>query len=72
MSFLVSGLVLLTIGAALIRRVPVWLLIGAVVITAAVVIVYLIGFEMNVFVLLTGIAVTVACAWWIIVLILRR
>lgn len=72
MSFLVGGLVLLTIGAALIRNIPVWLLTVAVVVTGAAVIVYLIGFEMDFFVLLAGIAVTVACAWWIVTLILRR
>lgn len=72
MSFLVGGLVLLTIGAALIRNIPVWLLIGAVLITAVSVIVYLIGFKMDVFVLLAGIAAIVACAWWIVTLILKR
>lgn len=72
MSFLVGGLVLLTAGMALIRNLPNWLLVGAVAVTAAAVVVYLIGFHMGVFVLLTGIAVTVAFAWWMITLILKR
>lgn len=72
MSFLVGGLVLLTIGMALIHNIPVWLLTGAVAVTAAAVIVYLIGFKMDVFVLLAGIAVTAAFAWWMITLILKR
>ena len=72
MSFLVGGLVLLSIGMALIRNIPNWLLAGAVVVTAAAVVVYMIGFKMELFVLLAGIAVTAAFAWWMITLIRKR
>lgn len=72
MSFVLGGLVLLTIGLALIPQVPNGLLLAALYITGAAVIVYLIGCKMLIYVLLSGIVVTLGAAWWLTTLILRR
>lgn len=72
MSFLVGGLVLLFIGLALIRSAPVWLLLGTLYATAAATVVYLVGFWMPFYVLLSGIVVVAGMGWWLTVLLLRR
>ena len=72
MSFLVSGLVLLTVGLAIIRNIPSWILLAAVYLTVASIIVYLIGFQMSMFVLLSGIVVVLGFGLWFTTLIIKR
>ncbi len=72
MAFLIGGLILLTVGLALISYVPNWLLLSALYVTGAAVIVYLISCKMPIYVLLSGIVVTLGAAWWLTTLILRR
>ncbi len=71
MSFLVGGLVLITCGLACIRSTPIRLLLGALYITGAAVIVYMIGLRMPLYVLLSGIVVTSGLAWWLTTIILN-
>lgn len=72
MSFFIGGLVLVTIGLAIIRGVPVWLLLGALYLTGAVTIAYMIGLQMVLYVLLSGIVVVLGLGWWLTILILKR
>jgi transcriptional regulator with XRE-family HTH domain len=72
MSFLVGGLVLITVGLAIIHGVPTWLLLGALFLTAAASIVYMIGMYMEPFVLLSGIVVILGLGWWLTTLILNK
>ncbi|SHH87074.1 Helix-turn-helix [Sporobacter termitidis DSM 10068] len=72
MSFLVGGLFLLAIGLVLIRWMPHWAQLSALYLTGAAIIVYLIGFKMPTYVLLSGIVVTLGAAWWLTTLILKR
>lgn len=72
MSFLVGGLVLLTTGLALVFKIPAWIVLITLYVTAASIIVYLIGFKMQTYVLLSGIVVTLGAAWWLTTLILKR
>lgn len=72
LSFLVGGLVLATVGLALIPNLPSWLLLGAVYATGVATIIYLISFQMPLYVLLSGIVVTLGFGWWLTTLILKR
>lgn len=72
MSFLVGGLVLITAGLAIIHGVPTWLLLGALFLTAAATIVYMVGMYMEPFVLLSGIVVILGLGWWLTTLILKN
>ncbi|MET1248679.1 helix-turn-helix domain-containing protein [Sporolactobacillus sp. STCC-11] len=72
MSYLVGGLVLITAGLAIIHGVPTWLLLSALVLTAAATIVYMIGMQMELFVLLSGIVVILGLGLWLITLIFKR
>ena len=71
-SYIIGGLSLLTVGFAIIHNIPSWLLLGAVYVTGAVMIVYLIGLQMSTYALLSGIIVTLGFGWWFTTLILRR
>ena len=72
MAFLVGGLILLTVGLAIIRNIPTKLLLGAIYVTGAAIIVYQISCNMHLYVLLSGIIVTVGFGWWLTTLILKR
>lgn len=71
MSFLVGGLFLLTIGIAVIRNVPTWLILGAIFVTGAITIVYMIGLKMHLYALLSGIVVIAGLALWLTTLVLK-
>lgn len=71
MSFLVSGLVLLTIGVAVIHNAPTWLILGAIFVTGLTTIVYIIGFKMPIYVLLSGIVVVLGLVLWLTTLVLK-
>jgi peptidoglycan/LPS O-acetylase OafA/YrhL len=70
MSFLTGGLILITIGLALIKNVPQWLLLATLWITAVSIIVYMYGFHMPVWVFVSGIVVTLGMGIWLTTLIL--
>jgi transcriptional regulator with XRE-family HTH domain len=72
MSFVVGGLVLITVGLAIITRTPSWLLLAALYLTGAMTIVYMIGLKMELYVLLSGVVVVLGLGWWLTTLILRR
>ena len=72
MSFLVGGLFLAAIGLALIRGVPAWLLLGALYLAGAATIAYMIGLQMTLYVLLSGIVVVLGLGWWLTTLILKK
>ena len=72
MSFLVGGLFLITVGLAIIRGLPSWLLLGALYLTGALTIVYMIGMQMELYVLLSGIVFVLGLGWWLTTLILKR
>jgi transcriptional regulator with XRE-family HTH domain len=72
MSFLVGGLFLITVGLAIIRGLPSWLLLGALYLTGALTIVYMIGMQMELYVLLSGIVFILGLGWWLTTLILKR
>ncbi len=65
MSFLVGGLYVLTIGIAVIRKVPSWLILGAVFVTGAATIVFMVGLKMEIYTLLAGIAVILGFLLWL-------
>lgn len=69
MSFLVGGLFLITIGIAVIRNVPSWLILGALFVTGATTIVYMIGLKMEIYALLSGIVVILGLVLWLATLI---
>lgn len=71
MSFLVGGLVLLFIGFNVIPYTPIWLRLCSLYATGAAVILYLIDFQMPLYVLLSGMVVTAGIAWWLTTLILK-
>lgn len=71
MSFLVGGLLLLTAGIAVIRNVPVWLILGAIFLTAAASIVYMVGLKMGLYTLLAGIVVVLGLVVWLTTLVLK-
>ncbi len=71
MSFLVGGLFLLTIGIALIRNVPSWLILGAIFVTGAAAIVYMVGLKMHIYTLLAGIVVILGLVLWLTTLVLK-
>lgn len=71
MSFLVSGVVLLTIGAALLDKAPDWLTVGLLWATTILLIIYLYGLQMPLWVFLSGVVVLVGIAWGLMVLILK-
>jgi transcriptional regulator with XRE-family HTH domain len=72
MTFFVGGLILLTVGLAIIRNIPPRLLLGAVYVTGAAIIVYMISCSMHLYVLMSGIVVILGFGWWITTLILKR
>ncbi len=71
MSFLVGGLVLITAGLAFIRSTSFRLLLGALYITGAASILYMIGLRMPLYVLLSGIVVISGLGWWLTTLVLK-
>ena len=71
MSFLVGGLFLLTIGIAVIHHVPSWLIVGAIFVTGAATIVYMIGLKMQIYPLLAGSVVILGIVLWLSVLVLK-
>lgn len=72
MTFLVSAFVLITIGVALIKNVSNWLTLGLLWITIALTIIYLYGYEMKIWVVLSGVVVILGIGWWLTILILRK
>ncbi len=71
MSFLVGGLFLLTVGIAVIRNVPSWLILGAIFVTGAATIVYMVGLKMHIYSLLAGIVVILGLVLWLTTLVLK-
>ena len=71
MSFLVGGLFLLTMGIAVIRYVPFWLILGAIFVSGAVTIVYMVGTKMHIYALLSGIVVILGLVLWFTTLVLK-
>ena len=71
MPFLISGLTLITIGLALIKTVPHWLMLGAIWITAASVIVYLLGFGWSFLVSASIIVLVLGVGVWL-TLVLKK
>ncbi|WP_434509854.1 helix-turn-helix domain-containing protein [Desulfitobacterium sp. AusDCA] len=71
MSFLVGGLFLVTVGIAVIRNVPSWLILGAIFVTGAATIVYMVGLEMPIYALLAGIVVILGLVLWLTTLVLK-
>lgn len=71
MSFLVGGLVLITLGLVPIRNIPLTLLLGALYITGAAAMVYMIGLQMSLYALLSGIVVIIGLGWWLTIVILN-
>lgn len=71
MSFLVGGLFLITIGIAVIRNVPSWLILGAIFVTGAAAIVYMIILKMPIYTLLAGIVVILGLMLWLATLVLK-
>lgn len=72
MSFFTGGLILITIGLALIKGIPQWLLLATLWIMAVSVIVYMYGFHMPVLVFVSGIAVILGIGIWLTTLILKK
>lgn len=71
MSFLIGGLFLITIGIAVIRKVPSWLILGAIFVTGAATIVYMIILKMPVYTLLAGIVVILGLVLWLATMVLK-
>ncbi len=71
MSYLIGGLFLITIGIAVIRRVPSWLILGAIFVTGAATIVYMIILKMHVYTLLAGIVVILGLVLWLATMVLK-
>ena len=71
MSFLTGGLILITIGLALIKSIPQWLLLTALWVTAVAIITYMYGFHMPGWVFASGIVVAVGVGIWLTTLILN-
>ena len=69
MSYLVGGLLLLTAGIAVIRNVPVWLILGAIFLAAAASFVYMVGLKMGLYTLLAGIVVVLGLVLWLTTLV---
>ena len=69
MSYLVGGLLLLTAGIAVIRSAPVWLILGAIFLTGAASIVYMVGLKMGLYTLLAGIVVVLGLVLWLTTLV---
>lgn len=69
MSYLVGGLYLLTIGVAVIRNTPSWLILSAIFVTAAATIVFMIGLKMQTYALFAGIAVILGLVLWLVTLV---
>lgn len=72
MSFLTSALVLITIGLAFIKSAPHWLLLAALWITAVVLIIYMYGLYMELWVFASGVVVTIGAGVWLTTLILNK
>ena len=58
-------------GIAVIHPVPYWLVLGALFITGAATIVYMIGFKMLMYSLLSGIVVVLGIVLWLATVILK-
>lgn len=71
MSFLVGGLFLITVGIAVIRNVPSWLILGAIFVTGVATIVYMVGLKMHIYTLLAGIVVILGLVLWLTTLVLK-
>ncbi len=71
LSYVVGGLVLVTGGLAFLRNISYWLLLASLFITAAVIIVYMIGFRMQLYVLLSGVVVIAGLSWWLATLVIK-
>lgn len=71
LSYVVGGLVLVTGGIVFLRNVSYRLLLASLFITAAAIIVYMIGFRMPLYALLSGIAVIAGLSWWFTTLVIK-
>lgn len=69
MSFVVGGLVLMTIGAVLLPAAPLWLRLGMMWLMTGSILLYLIGFFMPLWDTLSGIVVILGLALWFHLLI---
>lgn len=72
MSFLTGGLVLITIGFALIKNIPHWLLLTSLWITVASIIIYMYAVHMQVWVFASGIVVILGIGIWLTTLFLKK
>lgn len=71
MSFLISGLFLVTIGIAVIRKIPFWLILGAIYLTGVATIIYMLILKMPMYSLLAGIVVIVGLVLWLSTKVLK-
>ncbi len=71
LSYVVGGLVLVTGGLAFLHNISYRLLLASLFITAAAVIVYMIGFRMELYALLSGVAVIAGLSWWLATLVIK-
>lgn len=71
MSFLISGLFLVTIGIAVIRKIPFWLILGAIYLTGVATIIYMLILKMPMYSLLAGIIVIVGLVLWLSTKVLK-
>lgn len=72
MTYLVGGLILTTVGLAVVRGTPTWLLLGALYLTEISTILYMFSVRMHLFTLLSGIVVTLGLVWWLTTLIMKK
>ncbi len=70
-SFLVGGLILITIGIAVIHKVPGWLVLGVMYVAGIVLIIFMIGLRMEMFALLAGIVTILGLVLWFTTLVLK-
>ena len=70
-SFLVGGLILITIGIAVIHKVPAWLVLGGMYVAGIVLIIFMIGLGMEMFALLAGIVTILGLVLWFTTLVLK-
>lgn len=71
MSFLISGLFLVTIGIAVIRKIPFWLILGAIYLTGVATIIYMLILKIPIYSLLAGIVVIVGLVLWLSTKVLK-
>lgn len=72
MSFLVGGLIILLIGICLLPQRPDWLAVGALWITIAAIVLYIIGFRMELFVTLISLVMILGIGGWLTLFILKQ